>query len=528
MERMMVLTTFAKKNTTILLLGSIMALASILRFYHIGYNPLMLDEAYSHWFAALTYKEHWTSATEFGIHPVLYYSFLKFWISIFGDGHFAMRSTSALASILTLPFVFLFGKNIGGEKAGTHIGLLSALFFAISPLNLEWAQMARPYAFMTLGVTMACAGFSWYLRYNKSETHELPHSNPRWFADICIVFGASLSLWSHNMSVLFILSMGLYTLWWYCIDKSLTTRTALHLIMLAMIAFLLWSPHAYWLISQTSIVTDNIFYVFPMTIASFGQKLIEIFGTGPPFAALSFVLIVPISWMGLKYCFASVGKEQMYLLSCLLLLPFVAEIALDKLFVPLMLTKTHLWATIPFFIAIAFGVMSIAKTIVKYSIIGMIILTSLAGSYPIHHKTVEYNWRALAITTLIEDKKSPILIYPNELALPLIYEAKHLGVADEYLEKRIVPLPAEFPALDLDRPTMAGVPIVLKTDVPIILEHIDNVSEFWIMASFNPLYDPNLEFLTEILKTHEVIEDHGRAIKLRRIDHVKNEQPQTN
>lgn len=525
---MMVLTTFAKKNTTILLLGSVVALASILRFYHIAYNPLMLDEAYSHWFAALTYKEHWTSATEFGIHPVLYYSFLKFWISIFGDGHFAMRSTSALASILTLPFVFIFGKNIGGKKAGTHIGLLSALFFAISPLNLEWAQMARPYAFMTLGVTMACAGFSWYLRYNKPETHELPHSKARWFADICIVFGASLSLWSHNMSVLFILSMGLYTLWWYCIDKSLTTRTALHLIMLALTAFLLWSPHAYWLISQTSILTGNIFYVFPMTIASFGQKLIEIFGTGPPFAALSFVLIVPIGWMGLKYCSAVAGKKQSYLLIFLILIPLTMEIALDKLFIPLMITKTHIWATIPFFIAIAFGVMSLAKTIVKYSIIGMIILASLAGSYHIPYITVESNWRALVITTLIEDKKSPILIYPNELALPFRYEANHMGISADDVDRRVIPLPAAFPVIGLDRPTMAGVPVVIKSDVKVALEKIDHSSEFWILTKFHPFFDPNLEFLTEILKTHEVIEDHGRAIKLRRIDPVKSEHPQTN
>ncbi len=508
-------TTIIKNYTSSLLLVSILLLASILRFYHVSNNPIMLDEAYSEWFAALSYKEHWTSATEFGIHPVLYYSVLKFWTSLFGDGHIALRSFSTFVSILTLPFVYIFGKNIGGEKMGTKIGLLSTFLVAISPFQIEWSQIARPYSMMTLGITMASAGFSWYLRHNNTKHYDRSHMHPRWLADVCIIIGGSLSLWSHNMSVLFILSIGIYLLWWHSFEKSLPSRTALHLLALGLIIFFTWLPHAYWLMHQTSTVVNNIFYVPPITLAAFGRNLIDIFGSGPPLATMGFTLIMPICWIGLKQCSTTIGKEQTYFLAFLLVIPFIIEIALDKLLMPLMVSKTHVWATIPISITIAFGLLSFKNALLKYSIVTVIFIAYLVGGYNTPYTIPFADWRALANKTLIEDQQSPILIYPNELALPYIYEAKYLGISDEEITRRVFPLPTPFPSLGFDRPTMAGVAVVKEDDVSVALANIDHVSQFWIMASFHPFFDPDSTFYTRILKTHEVILDQGMLIKLR-------------
>jgi len=86
--------------------------------------------------------------------PPFYYFLLKGWISLVGGGDGAVRSLSALLSILTIPIGFLVARQLGGLAAG----LIMAMLLATSPINLYYAQENRNYALLILLVLLSYYG----------------------------------------------------------------------------------------------------------------------------------------------------------------------------------------------------------------------------------------------------------------------------------------------------------------------------------------------------------------------------------
>lgn len=127
---------------TILLV--VIALAGALRAIDLGRQSLWYDEGVSAYLTSLSLGDltQWTAQD---IQPPLYYYLLWGWARIFGSSEAALRALSLVFSLLTVPLSWYAGQRLLSVRAG----LLSALFFATSPLYIWYAQEARNYALLT-------------------------------------------------------------------------------------------------------------------------------------------------------------------------------------------------------------------------------------------------------------------------------------------------------------------------------------------------------------------------------------------
>lgn len=130
-----------RAGSTALALG-IVFLAFALRAYRLGAVGLEGDEAFSIQaaYSGLTSIVHMASTGE--PHPPLYYSFLGLWYQVFGVSEFSLRFPSLIAGVLTVAALSKLADRLGWHGAG----LVSALLFALNPLQVWYAQEARMYA----------------------------------------------------------------------------------------------------------------------------------------------------------------------------------------------------------------------------------------------------------------------------------------------------------------------------------------------------------------------------------------------
>jgi mannosyltransferase len=115
----------------------------ILRF--VAHSQLWLDEALTVNIARLPIGKIPGALRHDGA-PPLYYVLLHFWMVAFGEGNVAVRALSGLASVASLPLVWIAGRRLGGRR----LAWASLLLMASSPFAISYATSARMYSFMIL------------------------------------------------------------------------------------------------------------------------------------------------------------------------------------------------------------------------------------------------------------------------------------------------------------------------------------------------------------------------------------------
>lgn len=135
---------------TTLMPGAILLVAFGLRMYHLDVQSLWYDESFGIHLAHLSLPEatRWMAST---FNPPLYYYLLDLWIPAAGASEFAVRMFSVFAGILVLPLGYSLAKYLFGRTAG----LITMLFFAISPLYVWHSQNARMYSLLTVANLLA-------------------------------------------------------------------------------------------------------------------------------------------------------------------------------------------------------------------------------------------------------------------------------------------------------------------------------------------------------------------------------------
>jgi mannosyltransferase len=74
--------------------------------------------------------------------PPAYYLILNAWTRVFGTGDVALRMLSVLWAALTLPFIWLLGRDLGGRR----MAWTAAILFALSPVSLFYSLEGRMYS----------------------------------------------------------------------------------------------------------------------------------------------------------------------------------------------------------------------------------------------------------------------------------------------------------------------------------------------------------------------------------------------
>lgn len=101
----------------------------------------------------------------------LYYVLLNLWLHLFGTSEVALRSLSAATSIASIPLVYAVARAIGSLEIGAY----AAMFFAVAPFQIAFAQYNRPYALLGLFALLSglaalkiCRGvgdWRWFVTY---------------------------------------------------------------------------------------------------------------------------------------------------------------------------------------------------------------------------------------------------------------------------------------------------------------------------------------------------------------------------
>src|SRR5512134_786433 len=135
-----------------------------LRVLFLGQKGMWLDETFSVWLTNQSVADMLQWFVRIDQHPPLYYLLLHTWIAHYGDTPYYARLLSALIGAGAIPIIYLIGKRLSGDVGGWA----AAMFLALSPFNIYFAQETRMYTLLTFNAAAAIYALVWLLTDSRS------------------------------------------------------------------------------------------------------------------------------------------------------------------------------------------------------------------------------------------------------------------------------------------------------------------------------------------------------------------------
>lgn len=187
-----------------LLLGLTLALAALLRFYHIGTSSLWSDEGNTWALLARSFVQIARDAAA-DIHPPGYYWLLKVWSLFFGTSAVAMRSFSALLGVLLVYLIYCIGRYFrpqAPQLKSSWPALAAALLATLNPFQIYYSQEARMYLLLTVAGAGLMLALIAYL-------HSQVESRNARVSLLGYIASGSLGLWTHYSFPIVLAAAGL-------------------------------------------------------------------------------------------------------------------------------------------------------------------------------------------------------------------------------------------------------------------------------------------------------------------------------
>ena len=441
-----------------------------LRVLLLAGKGMWLDETFSVWLANQSVLDMLQWIVKIDQHPPLYYLLLHYWIALTGDTPYDVRLLSALFGTGTIPIIYLIGKR----KSGVVAGLAAAIFLALSPLNIYFAQETRMYTLLTFTAAAAIyalvrlltdprsvkpigSQFREYLHAwrtagpvetDPEDDYRYKAAYPRsglrvWIyrrrwppiqtidTDLAwivfIVFSAA-TLLTHNTAVFFPVATNLFVLGLILFQrgKKLESPTAFQAPSLrnwvkAQIGiFLLWSPWIPVFIQQIRRV-DQEFWLPPPTWNTITETLRVLLNPSAPTQASQV-----ITWMLCAVlCFGLVYYRKKFsiflFLAALFAIPFLGELVVS-IRRPIFFYKTLIWTTIPLFLVLAAGIVQLRFRLLMILVLGMIAANYLFSDGDYYRFMQKEDWSAAAgYVANFAQKDDLILFNSNFVIIPFNY-----------------------------------------------------------------------------------------------------------
>ncbi len=480
----------------------VVAVAAALRLYGIGDRPLELDEGSSYWFSNQTWTSLWTFIPTFETNPPLYYSLLKAWRLLFGDGEAALRALSVAASLVAVPILFACGRIIAGPREGTRLALLAALLFAVWPVQVEFAQFARAYAALSSSAALAVCGLIWLMRHPEHARRPLFEvirgRGPDGAMDsrgavlaawAAVVVGVALSLWLHNLGIFVAATLAPVALVWAVARRERRLPLLGNLLGAGLAAVALWSPHLPWFFMQLDGFRAS-FTNFPEpTPSAIAYEVLRLIGLPFAWSTVTFLPLAVPAGGGLVWVGRRAGWPISLLLAAIVIVPMGLTVVGSVLFKPMLQTRFLVWTTIGFILALAAGLAAIRSTWLRALAVGLVVALAAKGLLDDHARPVDQPWdRVVRSIAAAAGPNDVVLVMGNAFDHPFSYYRQRLGT-----DLAVVPLPKPYPALGLPNPypTSPGQPAVLPGDIAAMREAIDGRAGVWLVT-FHPnrYYDP--------------------------------------
>lgn len=127
--------------------------------------------------------------------PPFYFLAAKFWAQCFGSSKLAMRSLSVMGSLLSFPMIYWLCLEL---FASSMMGWMAMALFAVSPINLRYAQEIRQYSFWLTFVLLSCVLLLRALRQPNKTNWGI------------YILAAIAALYCHLLTGLVLIAQGLY------------------------------------------------------------------------------------------------------------------------------------------------------------------------------------------------------------------------------------------------------------------------------------------------------------------------------
>jgi mannosyltransferase len=182
-------------------------LAFALRVYRLQAQSLWYDEGVS-WYLTRMSLPVLTVWTANDIQPPLYYYLLWLWVRLAGTSEYALRFPSVFFGLLTLPMLWVTARRLLGKRAAW----LAALFLALSPLHVYYAQEARMYTLLTF-LGLLSSYLLLRLVSNRTKSFPSPYRREGLGMGVAYALAAVAALYTHYFAFFLLVAHALYALY---------------------------------------------------------------------------------------------------------------------------------------------------------------------------------------------------------------------------------------------------------------------------------------------------------------------------
>jgi len=422
------------------------------------------------------------------------------------------------------------------------MGLAAALFLALSPFNIYFAQETRMYTCLTFNAAVAIyalsrlltdsrsarpigSQFREYLHawrtlgpvepdtegdfFYKDESRNqtgwrawiLRHRGPpiqtvetdlAWIA--FIVFSAATML-THNTAVLFPVAANLFVLSLMLFQKKSGALPAFQApsfwnwVKAQVGIFLLWSPWLLAFIQQTSRVYQEFW--IPRPTWDTVTQVLKSFLNEDVFVqsyqgAVIWILYALVICLGLAHYRKKISR--FLFLAALFAVPFLGEL-LVSIRRPIFYDRTLIWITIPLFLALAAGIAQLRFRFLIILAVGMLGANNLFAASDYYRFMYKEDWdnAARSVVAFIE-KDDLVLFNATWVQIPFEYYAKTYSLNSTQVEKYNQAEKHGVPVDLFDSGILE--PKMTQNDVPKLISMLRGHNRVWLVYSHNWYTDP--------------------------------------
>jgi len=357
----------------------IVILAAYLRIYRIDSKDVWLDEANTVLISSSALPEI-VSRLKLDSSPPFFYLLLHYWMKIFGQGEFAIRTLSAIFGILLVCVLFFVGRRLFTTKVGVY----SALIAAISPIQVMYSQEVRMYSLLPLTSILSMYFFIRFIQ-EKKRMHIF------WY-----VISTIACLYTHNYGIFLLPAQALILL--FSRPKRKTLLTCLMGTGCVILAYLPWLPIFFSQVKNGSHYTwIKSFWDSSGFLGSFFQSL-ESFSPGGyqlgyvalnAFGKNPFLPVFFVSILLLIFIIQAIIKRQItfYWLLLYFLIPLIAAGLISIISSPVYLAGRCDQLVFPAFCLLIAVSISAIKPKALQHIVFIILLIFSFKTLSVHHKT---------------------------------------------------------------------------------------------------------------------------------------------
>lgn len=351
------------KSTYILVF--IIILAITLRFYHIDYQSVWLDEICSITEAnpAIKWSDLEATLLVSDPHPQLYFVFLKTMFLLFGNSTLIARILSAIIGVVGVYCFYLLSKEFANRK----VAIISTLLLSVNYFHIYYSQEVRMYGLLFLFTVLS---FYRLILFVKNKNLR----NTTWYG-----ISTGLMLLTQFFGLFVLASQLLILLFYFLkIERSQRSKYLQKSMIAGGIIVVLFLPALKIFIATTK---KRYAAIEPTTI----DTILQIF---KDFAQDSYIIII-LSIIAIGYYFLnfnkeSLGKESKESLTVLILLTWIIvaltiPIVLSYLISPMISSRYFITILPAILILIAMGIDKVRHKKVK------ILAASIFVSYSLFH-----------------------------------------------------------------------------------------------------------------------------------------------